>query len=121
MLTPINNNACGNCRHFLHEIISGYGYCNLNKINVHCGATCPNHKLSIFTKDKTIDFEEHWGDYFYKIFNRKPIEMKPKYRIGRANHCAILYVETGKEYLVFPRGKAEHIDEFCKWLNDNDK
>lgn len=46
---------------------------------------------------------------------------QPKYRVGRANHCAILYVETGREYLVFSRGKAEHIDEFCKWLNDNGK
>lgn len=49
------------------------------------------------------------------------IYFKDKYRIGKKNHCAILYAETGQEYLVFPRGEENHVEEFCKWLNENKK
>ena len=89
--------CCGNCKKFSFESIQGIGLCGSHKINKHCSDFCNEHEAYVYS------------------------DKKPKYRVGRANHCAILYVETGREYLVFPRGKAEHIDEFCKWLNDNGK
>lgn len=48
----------------------------------------------------------------------KPTNMKPKYRVGKKNKVAILVVETGEEYLIFPHAKKERVYEYCKWLND---
>jgi len=40
-----------------------------------------------------------------------------KYRLGKKNKRAILEVETGHEYLVFPQSKTERIQEFLYFLN----
>lgn len=40
-----------------------------------------------------------------------------KYRVGKKQGRAILEVETGKEYLVFPQGKEDLALYFCDWLN----
>ena len=44
-----------------------------------------------------------------------------KYRLGRKQGLAILYVETGKEYLVFPKGEEQAAKEYCEWLNNRYK
>jgi hypothetical protein len=40
-----------------------------------------------------------------------------KYRVGKKQGRAILEVETGKEYLIFPQGKEDLALYFCDWLN----
>lgn len=40
-----------------------------------------------------------------------------KYRLGKKQKRAILEVATGREYLVFPQGKTEHVAEFLDFLN----
>lgn len=40
-----------------------------------------------------------------------------KYRVGKKQGRAILEVETGKEYLLFPQGKEDLALYFCDWLN----
>lgn len=42
---------------------------------------------------------------------------KPKYRIGKKQGRAILEVETGHEYLIFPKGKEKEAKEYCNFLN----
>lgn len=44
-----------------------------------------------------------------------------KYRLGKKQKRAILEVETGREYLVFPDGKTEHVEEFLNFLNNKTK
>jgi len=44
-----------------------------------------------------------------------------KYRLGKKQKRAILYTETGHEYLVFPHGKTEHVSEFLEWLNNREQ
>jgi len=40
-----------------------------------------------------------------------------KYRVGRKQKRAILEVETGREYLIFPSGKEEDVKLYCDFLN----
>lgn len=48
----------------------------------------------------------------------KQINMKAdKYRVGKSQHRAILEVETGKEYLIFPLGSEQACVDYCKYLN----
>ena len=54
-----------------------------------------------------------WFFYIRKWF-KKPIV---KYRVGKKQGRAILEVETGKEYLIFPTGKEDLAKCFCEWLN----
>lgn len=42
---------------------------------------------------------------------------KPKFRVGKNQGRAILYVEIGHEYLTFPTGKEEDAKEYCDYLN----
>lgn len=39
-----------------------------------------------------------------------------KYRVGRNQGRAILYVDSGKEFLVFPVGKEKDCQEYCDYL-----
>ena len=43
--------------------------------------------------------------------------MADKFRVGRNQGRAILYVDSGKEFLVFPSGEEEGAQEFCDFLN----
>lgn len=43
--------------------------------------------------------------------------MNPKYRVGRKQGRAILEIETGKEFLLFPVGREEDAQEYCDYLN----
>ncbi len=43
--------------------------------------------------------------------------MAPKYRVGKKQRRAILEIETGREYLLFPVGQEEEAAEYCEWLN----
>ncbi len=47
--------------------------------------------------------------------------MKDKYRLGKKNQCAILEVETGHEYLVFPHNKAEEVKFVVEQLNKKEQ
>lgn len=52
------------------------------------------------------------------------MKLKPrkKYRVGKKQKRAILEIETGHEYLVFPEGaRTDHVEIFCKWLNKHGK
>mgnify|MGYP001588859256 CR=1 FL=1 len=42
---------------------------------------------------------------------------KAKFRVGRKQGRAILYTETGKEYLVFPQGEEQACKEYCDYIN----
>lgn len=44
--------------------------------------------------------------------------MDAKYRIGRRSKRAILEIETGHEFLVFPQGKEKEAKEYCEYLNN---
>lgn len=44
-----------------------------------------------------------------------------KFRVGRNQHRAILYVETGQEYLLFEKGSEQACQEYCDWLNKKEK
>jgi uncharacterized protein YrzB (UPF0473 family) len=41
-----------------------------------------------------------------------------KYRVGRKQGRAILFTETGEEYLVFPIGSEEACKQYCDYLNN---
>ena len=41
-----------------------------------------------------------------------------KFRVGRKRKRAILYKESGHEYIVFPQGKEEACQKFCNYLNE---
>lgn len=43
--------------------------------------------------------------------------MPNKFRVGRKESRAILYVETGKEYLIFPKGEEQACIDYCAYLN----
>jgi lysyl-tRNA synthetase class I len=54
------------------------------------------------------------------LLNKKEIEKilnKDKFRVGKNQGRAILYVETGHEFIVFPQGKEEYAKEYCDYLN----
>lgn len=42
---------------------------------------------------------------------------KDKFRVGKNQGRAILYVETGHEFITFPSGKEEYAKEYCDYLN----
>ena len=42
---------------------------------------------------------------------------KAKFRVGRKQGRAILYTETGKEYLVFSQGEEKACKEYCDYIN----
>lgn len=45
-----------------------------------------------------------------------------KYRLGKKQSIAILDVETGHEYLVFPEGSgSQNVKEYMDWLNEKEK
>jgi hypothetical protein len=47
----------------------------------------------------------------------KEVVAEPKYRVGRSSGRAILEVETGHEYLIFPVGSNEAVQDYCNYLN----
>ncbi len=54
---------------------------------------------------------------FSKSKKQNEPEKNVKYRVGKKQGRAILEVETGKEYLIFPQGKEDLALYFCDWLN----
>lgn len=54
---------------------------------------------------------------FSKSKKQNKPEKNVKYRVGKKQGRAILEVETGKEYLIFPQGKEDLALYFCDWLN----
>lgn len=54
------------------------------------------------------------------LLDKKEIEKilnKDKFRVGKNQGRAILYVETGHEFITFPSGKEEYAKEYCDYLN----
>ncbi len=41
-----------------------------------------------------------------------------KFRLGKKQGLAILYAETGKEYLIFPKGEEQAAKEYCDYINN---
>ena len=52
---------------------------------------------------------------FSKSKKQDEPEKNVKYRVGKKQGRAILEVETGKEYLIFPQGKEDLALYFCDW------
>lgn len=45
-----------------------------------------------------------------------------KYRLGKKQSRAILDVETGHEYLVFPEGSGDqNVKDYMDWLNEKER
>lgn len=42
---------------------------------------------------------------------------EPRYRVGKKQGRAILEIETGREYIVFPQGKEQAAADYCEYLN----
>lgn len=54
------------------------------------------------------------------LLDKKEIEKilnKDKFRVGKNQGRAILYTETGHEFITFPTGKEEYAKEYCDYLN----
>jgi hypothetical protein len=54
------------------------------------------------------------------LLDKKEIDKllnKDKFRVGKNQGRAILYVETGHEFIIFPTGKEEYAKEYCDYLN----
>lgn len=45
-----------------------------------------------------------------------------KYRLGKKQSRAILDVETGHEYLVFPEGtNVQNVKDYMDWINEKER
>lgn len=60
-------------------------------------------------------------NHFYRQYTRPRIKKRHKFRLGRKSGRSILHVETGKEYLVFPKGKENEARDYLIYLNDKYK
>lgn len=73
--------------------------------------------IDIFDSLLTIFIGLYIALYF--PLSRKVKSRKNKYRVGRKSKRAILYIETGHEYLIFPQGKEKECQEYCDFLNSH--